>query len=47
MAQPCPDSPVASIYLWFNAGSADEEPQEQGLAHFLEHMLFKGTTRRG
>lgn len=38
---------LAAIYLWINAGSADEHPNEHGAAHFLEHMLFKGTARRG
>lgn len=33
----------ASIGLWFRAGSRDETPQEAGAAHFIEHMLFKGT----
>lgn len=33
----------ASIGLWFRAGSRDEAPKEAGAAHFIEHMLFKGT----
>ena len=33
----------ASIGLWFRAGSRDETPQQAGAAHFIEHMLFKGT----
>lgn len=36
-----------AVALWVDAGSIDEGPEEHGLAHFLEHMLFKGTTRRG
>ena len=39
-------SPVAAIYLWIDAGSADERDNERGAAHFVEHMLFKGTARR-
>jgi len=39
-------APVAEIQLWANVGSADERPFESGLAHFHEHMLFKGTKRR-
>ena len=39
-------SPVAAIYLWIDAGSADEREHERGSAHFVEHMLFKGTRRR-
>ncbi len=40
-------APVAEIQLWAKVGSADERPFESGLAHFHEHMLFKGTERRG
>ncbi len=40
-------APVAEIQLWANVGSADERPFEAGLAHFHEHMLFKGTEQRG
>jgi zinc protease len=40
-------SPVAELQIWAKVGSADERPGEQGLAHFHEHMLFKGTERRG
>jgi len=39
--------PVASLQIWTRVGSADEGPDEAGLAHFHEHMLFKGTERRG
>jgi zinc protease len=38
---------LAALYLWIDAGSVDERPGEHGAAHFLEHMLFKGTARRG
>lgn len=41
-----PGSPVCAIYLWVNAGSADEGPGQSGAAHFVEHMLFKGTAKR-
>ena len=40
-------SPVANLQIWAQVGSADEGPGEEGLAHFHEHMLFKGTERRG
>jgi zinc protease len=40
-------APVAEIQLWAQVGSADERPSEAGLAHFHEHMLFKGTDQRG
>ena len=37
----------ASIGLWVGAGTRFEEPAANGVAHFLEHMAFKGTERRG
>lgn len=40
-------APVAAFQVWVKAGSADETPDEVGLAHLHEHMLFKGTARRG
>jgi predicted Zn-dependent peptidase len=39
-------SPVSHIGLFINTGSRDELPDEHGLAHLIEHMLFKGTGRR-
>ncbi len=39
-------APVVELQIWANVGSADERPGEEGLAHFHEHMLFKGTDRR-
>jgi zinc protease len=38
---------VAAFQVWVKAGSADERPDQAGLAHLHEHMLFKGTARRG
>lgn len=40
------DRPVAWLGLAIDAGSRDEEDNELGLAHFVEHTLFKGTRRR-
>lgn len=40
-------APVVAYQIWVNVGSADESAEEAGLAHVLEHMLFKGTERRG
>ncbi|MFO0596746.1 MAG: pitrilysin family protein [Myxococcaceae bacterium] len=40
-------APVVAFQVWVKAGSADETPEEIGLAHLHEHMLFKGTARRG
>jgi len=34
------------IGLWIHTGSRDETPDENGLTHFIEHMLFKGTSKR-
>lgn len=35
-----------SIGVWLHVGSMMEQPRENGLSHFLEHMVFKGTTHR-
>lgn len=40
------DAYVAHCGLTINAGSRDEEHSEQGLAHFIEHVIFKGTKKR-
>lgn len=39
-------SPVAYCGVAINAGTRDESENEQGMAHLVEHLLFKGTTRR-
>ena len=36
----------ATFGVWVNVGSRDETPAVAGASHFLEHLLFKGTTRR-
>ncbi len=36
----------ASVGVWVNAGGRDERADQNGIAHFLEHMAFKGTARR-
>ncbi|NUR08855.1 MAG: insulinase family protein [Nocardioidaceae bacterium] len=36
----------ASLGVWVGVGSRDESPQLSGASHFLEHLLFKGTTSR-
>jgi|TARA_R100000049_G_C1948132_1_gene94208 zinc protease len=38
-------APVITVMVWFKAGSIDEAPYETGLAHVLEHMMFKGSKR--
>ncbi|MDR1014515.1 MAG: insulinase family protein [Coriobacteriales bacterium] len=35
-----------SVGIWFKVGSRDETEAEQGISHFMEHMMFKGTKRR-
>lgn len=40
------DSPVGHLGILINTGSRDEEPEEHGLAHFIEHSVFKGTRKR-
>jgi predicted Zn-dependent peptidase len=40
------DSPVAHLGVLINAGSRDEAEDEHGLAHFIEHSVFKGTKKR-
>ena len=40
------DSAVAHLGLIINAGSRDELKKENGLAHFIEHVIFKGTHKR-
>ena len=36
-------APVVVHMVWYKAGAADEPPGKSGIAHFLEHLLFKGT----
>jgi len=40
---PRPDSPVAVHMIWVKAGSIQDPEKRSGTAHFLEHMMFKGT----
>jgi predicted Zn-dependent peptidase len=41
-----PHLETASLGVWVGSGSRDEEPDEHGISHLLEHMAFKGTSRR-
>jgi len=36
-------APIVSHMVWYKVGAADEPPGKSGIAHFLEHLLFKGT----
>jgi zinc protease len=38
-------APVVTHMVWYRVGSADEVSGKSGLAHFLEHLMFKGTTK--
>ncbi|CUH39148.1 Protease 3 precursor [Jannaschia seosinensis] len=41
-----PSLQSAAVGVWVGAGGRHEAPEQNGIAHFLEHMAFKGTTRR-
>lgn len=38
-------APVVTHMVWYRVGAADETPGKTGLAHFLEHLMFKGTEK--
>ena len=38
-------APVVSHMVWYKFGGADEKPGQSGVAHFLEHLMFKGTPK--
>lgn len=40
-------SPVVSVQMWVKTGSADERKGEEGISHFIEHLVFKGTDKYG
>ena len=40
-------APIVTTALWYRAGTRDEPAGHGGIAHFLEHMMFKGTARYG
>lgn len=41
-----PSYPIATVNVWVNVGSKDDPQGQSGLAHFFEHLLFKGTETR-
>ena len=43
---PRPGTGVAIADVWVGVGSIDETPKNNGVAHFFEHMVFKGTPTR-
>jgi len=46
ITEPMPHVRSVSVGLWIGSGSRRETGEQNGLSHFIEHMLFKGTTRR-
>jgi len=46
VSETMPSSHSVSIGIWVMAGSRDEPQEKNGISHFLEHMFFKGTSRR-
>ncbi len=42
---PSHKSPVVSVQMWVKTGSADEQKNEEGISHFIEHLVFKGTNK--
>jgi zinc protease len=43
LVRPVHHIPKVSIQVWYNVGSKDEKSGEKGIAHLIEHMIFKGT----
>ena len=41
----CSNTKTSAIYVFVSVGSIDEEYQERGISHFLEHLLFNGTSK--
>ncbi|MFN7146700.1 MAG: M16 family metallopeptidase, partial [Myxococcota bacterium] len=47
LVDPTGRSDAAAVYVWINVGSGDEPAGMEGAAHFVEHMVFKGTKSYG
>ncbi len=47
LLMPRTQSPTVALHIWVKAGSVDEPIDRTGIAHMLEHMLFKGTRQLG
>ena len=47
LVQEDPRNPIVAVQIFYRVGSRNELPGATGLAHFLEHMMFKGTPTRG
>ncbi|MBM3745278.1 MAG: insulinase family protein [Acidobacteria bacterium] len=46
ITEPMPHVRSVAVGLWLGTGSRGESPESNGISHFIEHMLFKGTTQR-
>jgi len=46
ISQTLPDRQTLSLGAWLRTGSRDEPQEHLGITHFIEHMMFKGTTTR-
>ncbi|HOM80854.1 MAG TPA: insulinase family protein [Armatimonadota bacterium] len=42
-----PSIPLVALNVWVRAGSSDETEENNGVSHFLEHLMFKGSKKRG
>ena len=42
-----PKAPVVTVQIWYKAGARNEPLGKGGLAHMMEHMMFKGTPKTG
>ena len=47
LAETDPSAATAAVGFFVRTGTRDERPEEMGVSHFLEHMVFKGSERRG
>src|SRR5688500_19001363 len=46
ITEPMPHVRSVSVGIWIGSGSRRETPDQNGISHFIEHMLFKGTATR-
>src|SRR3989338_3093429 len=46
IAAPLKERSSVSVGIWIRVGARDEHPKISGISHFLEHLVFKGTSRR-
>ena len=46
LTESMPHMRSVAMGVWIGTGSRDEQPAQNGLSHFVEHMVFKGTTTR-